>query len=163
MIHLQHHKPILSTLLPSITVRRSAERVYNSISFVSVHLRANPWVCPRETNIITFCPYDDTIYRSVKIACVYNETYIRQEIASDQKIVLFTDGISPKHDRTFSHRDNQPFPEQMWSMTLSETHFGNPISSIDYVVAHWRAGRDTRPRPCYGVVVNNTAMSNSSQ
>ena len=45
-------------------------------------------------------------------------------------------------------RDQHPVEQQMWGMVLSERHFGNPLSSIDYVVAHWR--NDTvEPTTCF--------------
>ena len=57
-----------------------------------------------------------------------------------QKIILFTDQQNPKYDRTFKFQMKRNFQVEMCIMALSSAHFGSPMSSIDYVVAHWRAG-----------------------
>lgn len=69
--------------------------------------------------------------------------------------ILLTDGYSPDVDQTFPQIDNHSFPVQMWMMVLSNIHYGYPMSSVDYVVSHWR--RDyhrndenaVRPERCF--------------
>lgn len=74
------------------------------------------------------------------------------------KVVLFTDGQDPKFDQTFSLVDRHSFQIQACLMALARLHYGTPMSSIDYVVAHWRrkfnhpAG-STRPETCYQHIV----------
>ena len=81
-------------------------------------------------------------------ACAYTETSVRRSVGATALIVLFTDGLDAKQDNTFANRDQHPVEQQMWGMVLSERHFGNPLSSIDYVVAHWR--NDTvEPTTCF--------------
>ena len=59
-------------------------------------------------------------------------------------VVLFTDGQMPAMDDTFPIRDPaekkdlDAFKIQMWMMALSDIHYGNPASSVDWVVMHWR-------------------------
>ena len=37
----------------------------------------------------------------------------------------------------------------MWAMTLSTIHYANPMSTVDYIVSHWRKDKITRPQSCY--------------
>mmetsp|Transcript_25761 Transcript_25761/g.61027 ORF Transcript_25761/g.61027 Transcript_25761/m.61027 type:complete len:108 (+) Transcript_25761:159-482(+) len=65
-------------------------------------------------------------------------------------VLLFTDGLVEELDSTFPNRDSNTMQVQAWMMTLSEVHYGNPLSSIDYIINHWRRGKPTRPEECYG-------------
>ena len=62
----------------------------------------------------------------------------QQQQQQQQEIVLFTDGQEPLYDKTFTLVDHQPFAVQLCMMALSARHYGNPLSSVDYLVAHWR-------------------------
>ena len=53
-------------------------------------------------------------------------------------ILLFTDHQRPEYDNTFKKSVKLKFQVEMCMMALSYAHFGSPMSSIDYVVAHWR-------------------------
>lgn len=64
-------------------------------------------------------------------------------------VLLFSDGSVPAFDSTFPYHDKNSLEVQSWMMTLSTVHYGNPMSSIDYVVNHWRRGRPSRPEQCY--------------
>jgi len=65
-------------------------------------------------------------------------------------IVLFTDGQVPAKDATFPHIFNtSDFFVEMWLMVNSQTHWGNPRSTVDAVVASWREGRGMEPKQCY--------------
>jgi hypothetical protein len=70
-------------------------------------------------------------------------------------ILLLTDGQVPALDRTFPQIGNYSFPVEAWLMALSDIHFGNPFSTVDYVVYTWRRdvlGKDLntmRPSTCY--------------
>jgi hypothetical protein len=70
-------------------------------------------------------------------------------------ILLLTDGQVPALDRTFPQIGNYSFPVEAWLMVLSDIHYGNPFSTVDYVVYSWRRdvlGKDLntmRPSTCY--------------
>jgi hypothetical protein len=64
-------------------------------------------------------------------------------------VLLFTDGQKPELDQTFPFRDSHPFAVQLWMMTLSPIHYGNPVSSVDHVVNHWRQGEGMEPASCF--------------
>jgi hypothetical protein len=70
-------------------------------------------------------------------------------------IMLLTDGQVPALDRTFPRIGNFSFPVEAWLMALSDVHYGNPFSTVDYVVYTWRRdvlGKDLhtmRPSTCY--------------
>ena len=65
-------------------------------------------------------------------------------------IILFTDHQKPTYDDTFiPNIDTHPFTVQLYMMTLSTLHYGNPSSSVDHVVAHWRLGNNMIPSNCW--------------
>jgi hypothetical protein len=55
------------------------------------------------------------------------------------KVVLLTDHQVPSLDETFPLVSNYTFPVEMWIMTLSDQHYGNPMSTIDLIVYYWRS------------------------
>ena len=132
---------VLKTLTPSNQIKENAAFIYGFSQFISVHRRHHP-AC-NDLNALVFCHT-----KNYKTACNYTEEKIRSMVDKHLPIILFTDGGSPLHDNTFAHKDNQPFQIQMWGMTMSKIHFGNPLSSIDYIVAHWRKGRRVFPTDC---------------
>ena len=71
--------------------------------------------------------------------------------ADAERVRLFTDGQVPRLDRTFQRVDSHPsFAVQMARMVRADVHVGNPMSSVDFVVAAWRGdGRVTHPETCY--------------
>ena len=67
-------------------------------------------------------------------------------------LVLFTDGRRPELDETFPIIDNHDFLTQFWMMVLSDIHVGNPASTVDRIVMHWRyaQGRQNiEPSRCF--------------
>ncbi len=145
--HSPHIEPFnveLVSLIPAKAVRAAAAAVYGSTFFVSVHRRMHP-SCSKPTGNIMCRQASD--YHP---ACEYTQSSVMAVLQTRSRVILFTDGLSPKHDSSFKHRDQRPFPLQMWAMTLSKLHFGNPLSSIDYVVSHWRNRTGVRPEGCFG-------------
>jgi hypothetical protein len=70
------------------------------------------------------------------------------------QVVLFTDGQVPDLDNTFPNIFNESthLMVEMWIMTLSDVHSGNPQSTVDGVVNLWRKGRGkgvVHPEECY--------------
>ena len=83
------------------------------------------------------------------------------------KVVLFTDGQDPRFDATFSVIDKHSFQIQACLMSLARLHYGTPMSSIDYVVAHWRrkfnhSPGSTRPESCYQHIVDRGGGGSTS-
>lgn len=132
--------------LPSLQLRKAhcaaALQRYGSKPFTSVHRRNLDGQCTaRLRSKQTYCTGD--VEFSDPAPCGWAGTQF------DKSAVLFTDGQVPHLDATFQTADTSPFPVQMCAMTLSDTHYGNPGSSIDYIVSHWRTGR-TLPKSCWG-------------
>ena len=71
-------------------------------------------------------------------------------LSSSVPIILFTDHQKPIYDDTFlPNIDKHPFNVQLYMMALSTIHYGNPSSSVDHVVAHWRLGNNMIPSNCW--------------
>ena len=77
----------------------------------------------------------------------------RKSLQQQQKILLFTDQQNLEFDKTFRFQMKKQFQVEMCMMALSSAHFGNPMSSIDYVVAHWREGMQF-PLECFAQIHN---------
>jgi len=56
----------------------------------------------------------------------------------DLPSILFTDRQVEEKDQTFPLVGNYSMLEEMWMMVQSEIHYGNPMSSVDLVLHHWR-------------------------
>ena len=107
----------------------------------------------------------DIQYKNVTTSTEYNNLLLKSQKKKKQqqqqqqsqsplpllppKVVLFTDGQKPSLDNTFPIIDNHEFQYQLWIMTLSTIHYGNPSSSIDHVIAHWRLGQGMIPTTCW--------------
>ena len=169
--------PNLTRLLPKQSIRQEAESVVrdmlkhnftNATSFVSVHRRSmdrsnvTDEQChglANQGDVLNYClgrnstaeergryctiQYDDVMDDLRKRDAEFNTTF------SSLPVVLFTDGQSPHLDNTFPYIDDHNLMVQSWMMTLSAVHYGNPLSSMDYVLTHWRKGRGMRPSACY--------------
>jgi hypothetical protein len=74
---------------------------------------------------------------------------------NDTLILLLTDRQVPELDATIPLIGNYTFAVETWLMTLSDIHYGNPLSTVDYIVYVWRRnyarkGLNTmRPQACY--------------
>jgi FkbM family methyltransferase len=152
MFSYKTHNSVLPTLIPSKDIRDKAESAYPQRPFVSVHRRNHPSCSIKNGN--TLC--NNGVYGP---ACAYTETTVRHIVGETVHIVLFTDGIDPTRDNTFANRDTHSFQQQMWGMVLSERHFGNPLSSMDYVVAHWRKDTAVEPTACFAQLHETTGHS----
>ena len=67
-------------------------------------------------------------------------------------VVAFSDNQRKDLLNSFDVVDTNSFYIQLWCQTLSKAHYGNPMSSLDYIVAHWRHHvhhRPTEPPSCY--------------
>jgi len=53
-------------------------------------------------------------------------------------VILFTDGQAKEYDESFPIRGQNEMMEELWMMVQSEIHVGNPMSTVEMVVHHWR-------------------------
>jgi hypothetical protein len=122
-------------------------------SDVTVHRRWLEGEClPRANKHVVFCgPRNDTY--NFNYTCLYTEADIRRTagVLPGDTVVLYTDGQRRDYDRTFtvvSNASSMSLPQTMVNMARSAKHFGNPMSSMDYILAHWREG-PTYPTECF--------------
>jgi hypothetical protein len=80
----------------------------------------------------------------------------QQEGRLHPPIVLFRDGQNKEYDDTFPLRANitrftgdSAILVEMWMTTMSSVHIGNPISSMDYIISHWRGENNMLPSTCW--------------
>jgi len=105
---------------------------------------AFPLLCPLNTEV----PVPDM--------CSYNQAYVRKtfNVEDTVQLTLFTDGQNQQQDASYEIKDEHAFPVQLWSMVLSPSHYGNPRSSMDYLISLWkrqlRMEGTMQPFQCYG-------------
>ena len=166
--------PNLDRLLPKESIRNEAEQAVhdmlrynlsNATAFVSVHRRsmdvpnATEECLARSKQYESFCfgnkitDEERAAYCSVAYSDVMTDLQKRDAESgtnfSSLPVVLFTDHQSPDLDDTFPYIDDHDFQVQSWMITQSVVHYGNPLSSMDYVLYHWRKGKEVRPTSCY--------------
>ena len=146
--------------------RRIGKQQHGVGGFVSVHRRNLEDVCRRwsrtpEKYSANYCIRGEPFLPSYEDWCdtVYQNITERH----NRTVVLFTDRQRPEYDKTFPIRDENSFPVQLHMMTLSDLHYGVPISSIDYVVSHWRQGQNTKPHTCFGMPDNWSAATKTKE
>ena len=140
----------------------------NTTSFVSVHRRSmdqpdNSDACYYTASTNGECTYcfspNVTVEEQGKYCTITHQDVLEDLRKRDAEfgtsfaslpVVLFTDGQDVQRDKTFPYIDTNDFRVQSWMMVLSAVHYGNPLSTVDYVVSHWRKGREMRPAACYG-------------
>lgn len=164
--------PSLAKLIPQKSIRIQAAEAISGLKkrlggrqFVSVHRRSlernggdctdtarkpDFYFCFRGTPRQLGIPYLASFCNLTYSHLLNTEPAIIEENTTTA-VVLFTDGHKPELDNTFPFMDdtNHSFQVQAWMMTRSDLHYGNPLSSIDYVVAHWRRKRNMFPQQCY--------------
>ena len=133
------HPEVRTLQLRKDHCRRASE--LHPTSFTSVHRRHLDGQCIRRIrNKETFC-----INREWKDSspCTWDGKQF------DKKVVLFTDRQNPSLDKTFDNIARAPFAVELCAMTLSATHYGNPASSVDYLVSQWRNHQGMNPVDCW--------------
>mmetsp|Transcript_46044 Transcript_46044/g.111510 ORF Transcript_46044/g.111510 Transcript_46044/m.111510 type:complete len:326 (-) Transcript_46044:197-1174(-) len=158
----------LKHLTPSLQHRQTAEAIIKSWphgnNYVSVHRRHLDGTC----HISARCPLNRPERKSKNRKCVEHRDpkeacsvdirlqacdmeYNKVDNPKNLPVILFTDRQVPELDATFPQIFNTTthmFVE-MWLMTQSHTHWGNPRSTVDLVVSSWRRGMGMEPRQCY--------------
>ena len=85
--------------------------------------------------------------------CGITEEHINGWNETGIPVIFFTGDGKIEYDKhkNFEKVDHHPFEIQLWMMVLSKLHYGNPMSSIDYLIYHWRylRGKQTEPTECY--------------
>lgn len=158
----------LRYLTPSLEHRQTAEAIIKSWphgnNYISVHRRDLEGTC----HLSARCPKNRRLRKSKGRACVEPRDpteacsvelrlkacdieYSMVDNPKNLPIILFTDRQVPEKDHTFPRIFNETYPMfvEMWLMTQSQTHWGNPRSTVDAVVSSWREGMGLEPRPCY--------------
>jgi hypothetical protein len=79
------------------------------------------------------CNLDDTTWQN-KHQQLYNANVIPTSVT-----VLCTDEQRPEFDEMFPIMSSDGFHTELWLMILSDIQYGNPMSSVDYLVSAWRA------------------------
>ena len=139
--------------------------------YISVHQRwleggckqrAKQYLCPHYTDeeAKKLLPNEKlklTPHGTFAYACNYTKSMVtsllplelRMEL-KDVPIILFTDGQLKTMEFDFQpYVNHDPFNVQFVMQLLSSFHFGNPMSSIDYVIASFRGGETISPESCY--------------
>lgn len=147
------HTELFDLKLKEEYLEAARNAVVNLAPFVSVHRRTLEQTCrdwarkaPQKNG--TWCLTYDAIQNYEDWCDIVYQNITER---TNQTVILFTDGQSREFDSTFPNRDRHDFPVQLAMMTMSEVHYGNPQSSVDYMVAHWRRGKDTRPAECFSI------------
>ena len=109
----------------------------------------------------TYCRVGDKDFFTYE-SCAYTEEYIKQHLPlalSKASIVLCADQEHPLSEETFHNIDTHSYQVQFGMMATSDFHFGNPASTVDYVIAHFRNGRSQSPILCYSDVIKASAAT----
>ena len=97
------------------------------------------------------------LWQMLKYHVVVNDFWFcTQEVGDRAKVVLYTDGQVHAYDNTFLVKSNADLPVAMVEMAQSAVHYGNPMSTVDFVLAHWRNGKPMEPRECYESLVQGS-------
>jgi hypothetical protein len=159
----------LQQLVPKKDFRDEAEQALARYSnggkqeVITVHRRHLEGLCAKKAlGASVACVKDRVLVkRSMSTnelldTCNYDYSMIHNKHKADLEqnrsvVVLCTDQQVPQLDDTFPIRSNYSFPVEAWMMTKSDVHYGNPHSTVDLVVAVWRAGQNRRtyPEQCY--------------
>jgi hypothetical protein len=155
--------PAIITLIPKKSIRQEAERQVQQLlghqhqdngtlpEFVSVHRRMLEGNCyyMATTKGSNYCVGSAGGIKATLQRSAVNMTSSIAPNYTNVPMVLLTDGQAKELDGTFPLRANSTFQVEAWMMTLSVVHIGNPVSSVDNVVNHWRRGKNILPSSCY--------------
>ncbi len=158
MFFQQATNPLDEVYIPelSLKVQHSAMNEWSKYpkNAVSVHGRSFEGTCSQLTD--TLCP-NIGIRGNIENLCDYSSHHLRQlfSINKHTPMILFSDRQQTVLDATYNIIDENPFPVQLWMQVISDTHIGNPMSTLDYIIYKWKKqkGLDSKmlPESCYGV------------
>jgi len=153
----------LINLLPSAKIQKTADEIMSTWppgkDYISVHRRElNGWChlfakCSkvRHSNCTRVRDKRQTCSTDLRLkAC--DIQYEMVPNPDELPVALFTDGQAPTKDATFPYifkNSDVDILVEMWLMTKSKKHWGNPRSTLDIVVSSWRRGLGMAPEKCY--------------
>ena len=114
----------------------------------TVHGRWLDGTCvERAETLNNFCTHKKENWKET---CHYTQDSISKLLPEKIKhVVYMSDGQKPEYANTFQNVDHHPFGVQFAMIVESEYHFGNPMSSIDYIVSKMRENKPTYPEQCF--------------
>jgi hypothetical protein len=142
--------------VPKLQVQEDALNAWQRLPkpIVSVHGRSFENTCNNiQENI---CP-NYNFSGVVENMCNYSSYRLRKLFGVEPEIpmVLFSDKQNEVLDSSFELISQELFPVQLWMQVISDTHIGNPMSTLDYIIYKWKKqkGLDSKmlPESCYGV------------
>jgi hypothetical protein len=154
-IRLNQRTVLQHLRFPKAIFREEAEMILSSLrvektqpQIITVHRRNLEGACipQAQTKSRLVCPnhYHDLSESELVNLCNMEYKMVIEAIEktsatdNDYKVVLMTDHQVPSLDDTFPIVSNYTFPVEMWIMTLSDQHYGNPMSTVDLLVYYWR-------------------------
>jgi hypothetical protein len=146
------------SLIPKASIRAEAEAALADFGgpVTTVHRRHLEGECVLRAQgkdcvcIHAAAPQNLTVSELVDICNMDYGKIVHQ--TNGTTVVLCTDGQVGHLDQTFPHISNHSFQVQTWMMARSQVHYGNPMSTVDVIVAMWRrrlASGDMMPKVCY--------------
>ena len=142
--------------LPKSSVQEHARKAWDSKG-ISVHGRSFEGTCALIKS--NHCPSRN---ENVENLCDYSSHRLRHLFSIDSltPMVLFSDKQDTTMDSTYEIINEDPIAVQLWMQVISETHIGNPMSTLDLIVYHWKKqtglGGRMLPESCYASVVGMT-------
>ena len=151
---LNSHNHYIVNLQPKLMHWNAASKALPRVNSVTVHRRWFEGECTRRARKrVYFClselDYSDVCHwNHHKIYLKLQKLVVDNEIEYFDTVQLLTDGQKLKYDRSFHFDVKRRIQVEICMMALSTVHFGSSMSSIYYVIAHWRKGLQF-PRECF--------------
>lgn len=165
---LSGHNAELHDLRPKRKFWRHAFLLLKNKNIVTVHRRWLEGECKKRAKSRQyFCSSSSDFSQT----CFWTQADIEEKVGSlirnnviptQQKILLLSDHQNKVYDNTFKFQIRKKFQIEMCMMALSTAHFGNPMSSIDYIVAHWRSKLQF-PLECFGQIHKKGVTENKER
>jgi hypothetical protein len=160
--HMDRCMKYLKELTPKAIHREQAATALAAMDqpVTTVHRRNLDGLCHEQAAAYKWvvCPNHD-VSKSLSVQNLLDICNLEYNMIANEtqgtSVVLMTDGQVPKLDQTFARISNHSFPVETWMMVMSDVHYGNPFSTVDYIVYFWRTnllGKQNTMRPlgCYG-------------
>ncbi len=145
--HHRHTRPNVE-LSFKLDALRKAKEILSTFEgpVATVHGRWLKGEClTRANDLNNFCTSKDIKWTT---PCTYTEEFVQQH-TNIPNILYCSDDEKPELRNTFKNVDQHDFNIQFALMVLSDYHFGNPQSSIDYVLTYMREKNKMYPEECY--------------
>lgn len=143
----RHKRPDVKLSLKLDTIKH-AESILSTFEgpVATVHGRWLEGQCLDRANVLNnHCTAKN---RKWTAPCTYTEKFVRQH-TNIQNILYCSDDQKPEYRKTFKNVDQHGFDIQLAIMSISDYHFGNPQSTIDYVLTYMREKNTMYPEECF--------------